>query len=36
MQALVEDILDLSRLEFKSFELNYSEFNPKQVVDEVY
>ena len=34
--SLVEDILDLSRIEFNSFELNNSQFNPKEVVDEVY
>ena len=36
ISSLVEDILDLSRIEFQSFELNYSEFSIKTVIEEIY
>lgn len=36
ISSLVEDILDLSRIEFKNFELNNTMFHVKQVVDEIF
>jgi signal transduction histidine kinase len=32
---MIEDILDLSRFEFNKFELHYSNFKVKDVIDEV-
>ena len=36
MESLVEDILDLSRIEFNNFELHYSWFNIRDVIEEVF
>jgi K+-sensing histidine kinase KdpD len=35
LQNLIEDILDLSRMQFDHFTLNYSSFALEDVVDEV-
>jgi K+-sensing histidine kinase KdpD len=36
MFNLIEDILDMSRLEFNNFELNLSWFRVEEVVKEIY
>ena len=36
ISSLVEDILDLSRIEFQSFELSYSQFPVKSVIDDIF
>jgi signal transduction histidine kinase len=36
MLNLIEDILDMSRLEFNNFELNISFFKLEEIVNEIY
>lgn len=36
MQSLVEDILDLSRIEFNQFKLNISEFYVEDIIKEIF
>lgn len=36
MQNTIEDILDISRIEFKNFQINYSWFSLNNVIDEVF